>query len=394
MFKYFVCIFCFIFLFCDQFVVAEVLDKEEIIKHCDLIAMKFKEKRESIRTWQGVVEADIVVYDSANDDKKPVRQVKYVIEFWLDVVKGKRSFISTPLEDIEYKSDGSTITNHLRVLGMLIDDELVCQRRSSKLDSDENLLDLKKTMPGLTHEGMVTNHAVSAGYLVILPKLDHYPGKGNFLEDCNPMVLLQPHHPPMDERFSTFALFVKNNKDYADWLLFEQKGNLFFSKTIPHKGDEMLPLNTFIVDMQKDCSIVGYQCRHAKTGSIIYSWEPEYILQSGILLPDKVSVISGHGTSQARYRFVKSIINSPIPDANFTLQHIGVRQGDTVYDNRTNTESVITDSSFPEALSTIALKRPRFGTLNYLLIGIGTLMLLTGLVRVYIKLRSNKTKQS
>ena len=104
--------------------------------------------------------------------------------------------------------------------------------------------------------------------------------------------------------------------------------------------------NRYVVDLNKGGNYLLNEGGGRK-------WSAEYQHISGVWIPKKIVDLS----QQPDGRFIRTAkiwtnqkINEPIPDDIFSIKTLGVRRGDTVYDERTGTVAKIEGSEYPEAL--------------------------------------------
>lgn len=367
-------VICLLFGLSVAQALAEELTDEEVIRLCEITALKSKERMETIRTWYGVADVEVHAYKSNVDDGIPERIVRSQINFAVDRVNDRRSFVIKTLENRLLDENGNYIEGPLAIYGGLILDDVFYRYTTEDFNAEGTVDSWQERIPGSTRESLLSDRAVSSGSLVIIPGTGPDPASYSLLENFDPMVWFECRPMSVEGRYSTFADMVRINPESRKNHVFEKQGNMFLHRTIP-RGTNPGRISSHAIDMSKEFALVSAIQKNYETGKVVYRWAPELKELDGILQPVKIEEITDSGTSLTKITFVDSHINVPIPESNFTLHYLGVRQEDMVYDNRTQTRSRVADTSFPEALYKMQQERPKSRT-NYVWLTIGLVMVL------------------
>jgi hypothetical protein len=176
-----------------------------------------------------------------------------------------------------------------------------------------------------------------------------------------------------------------------------QAGNFLtikIEREIPVKiGHEIGPkpaAHIYVFDTTKSYYLIEYK---TMINNICFRyWKCEPVLVDGVWFPSTVSEFTVGGKNKNEYRFSNVKINQKIPDNIFTLQFMGVRQKDYIFDTRTQTESEVDDPSFPlpEYLKQIERKSKS----KWIFIGVGLLLIFISVYRMFSRWRKKKTPEN
>ena len=303
------CLLCVIFLlfslFAVQAVRAEELTDEEVIRLCEITALKSKERMETIRTWYGAADVEVQVYKSNVNEGIPERIIKAHIEFSVDRVNDRRSFVIKTLEHRILDENGDYAEGPHAINGGLILDDVFYRYTTEDFNAKGTVDSWQERIPGSTRESLLSDRAVSSGSLVIIPGTGPDPASYSLLENFDPMVWFQFRPGSVERRFSTFAEMVRVHPESREFHVFEKQGNMFLHRSIP-RGINPGRLSSHAIDMTKEFALVSAIQKNYETGKVVYRWEPELKELDGILQPVKVEEITDNGTSLTKITFVNS----------------------------------------------------------------------------------------
>ena len=378
---------------CVQVVGAEELAVHEIIALCQQTAFASKKTMETIRTWQGVANVEVLAFAPQDFTGSPERYVKAEIEFFVDKVEDKRCFMVTTQENRSREGD-RYVSHKCDILGVLIIDDVVYHHTRKNLDVSDTLEAFDSSVPGSTLESLISDRAVSSGNLIIRQR-DEEESRSeadSLLENFDPFVWLHPRAFPTDRRFLEFANLVEANPErFQEKMTFEKKGDMFIATNIPAEQFSSVRV-TFVVDTTKEFSVVSRHSEDVKSGVLVRSWVADFEEKNGLFLPQFVEEMLGSGKYVTKIKFSRSVINAPIPEKVFTLEQLGVRQEDRMYDHRTQTEGTVVDPKLPAALYKMQLERSQsHRTLQrHVLTTIGVLLFLIVLTRMYFRWQAKR----
>jgi hypothetical protein len=144
----------------------------------------------------------------------------------------------------------------------------------------------------------------------------------------------------------------------------------------------------YVFDTTKSHYLIEYETR--MNDSCLMHWKCEPVLVDGIWFPSTVSEVTVNGKYKKEYRFSNVKINKKIPDKVFTLQFLGVRQQDFVYDTRTQTKSQIEDTAFPLPEYLKNLEKKSMSKSKWIFIGTGLFLIFLSLYRLFSQWRKKK----
>jgi hypothetical protein len=128
-----------------------------------------------------------------------------------------------------------------------------------------------------------------------------------------------------------------------------------------------------------------WDCQYEKIDTF---WMPKKTIYEIYSAVDKNSVNESHEVID----WTSHQINKPVPDSTFTLQNMGVCRGDLLNDKRIGSMTIISGDEFPpppHQSSSTAIRKP-YWLARLILIGFGIILLLSALVRVYLKRRAKR----
>ncbi|MDR2440531.1 MAG: outer membrane lipoprotein-sorting protein [Planctomycetaceae bacterium] len=169
-----------------------------------------------------------------------------------------------------------------------------------------------------------------------------------------------------------------------------QTGNFLTVKEESELGSKPAA-HIYVFDTTKSYYLIEYKTM--LNNSCYRYWSCEPILIDGIWFPSTVSEFTVGGKNKKEYRFSNVKINKKIPDDVFTLQFLGVRQKDHVFDTRTQTASEINDPAFPLPEYLKNLEKKSTSISNWILIGAGLFLIFCSLYRIFLQWRKKKTSE-
>ncbi|MDR3108144.1 MAG: hypothetical protein LBU65_00450 [Planctomycetaceae bacterium] len=127
-----------------------------------------------------------------------------------------------------------------------------------------------------------------------------------------------------------------------------------------------------------------FACDYEQVNSF---WVPKYLTEKIYA----TGQASGETTSQTTVRWNSHSINTPSPSDSFTLQSLGLRQGDELYDHRTQQKTIIAGDDFPESFEFDTKRIERHSNTRYIIMGLGIVLIITAITMKYFQYR-NKNK--
>jgi hypothetical protein len=131
-------------------------------------------------------------------------------------------------------------------------------------------------------------------------------------------------------------------------------------------------------------------------GKGIY-WKCQLQKIDGIWIPAETLMINDYpDATREWFKLIwkKNELNISIPKETFSIDSLNLHRGTIVYDYRIDEEYVISDDKYPPLPSSVVpVRHNPYWLSRLILIGLGTILLLAALVRVYLKWRA-KHKES
>lgn len=269
-------------------------DKELLKK----TANEFSANLDRLKTWQG--QAEIVDTLERNDNKSHLFS-KSKINFVLDRDADALRWTWT---DIKNEPDGKENT--------------------------------KSALNGMMKNGLIyrfsipPNNRVISQVQVIPQPDDPMPIRGRGGQ-FNPMHYLKQMSY---DTYGRLMWYYENGEALQHPVLVKKNGTMIVLRVTI---DEVV--NEYTFDTSKNCNLVKY---YAKDSIVEEDWTIDFEKKGNMYIP--ISAKRKATTKREGYdeidmisvRFIDNIVNAEIPADEFTLEKLGVRPGDIIYDHRTN----------------------------------------------------------
>jgi hypothetical protein len=377
--------------------------EQQINDFCERVLNTAKINRESIRTWKGNLSVKLEFFDPKTQKSTGKLQAK--IDFAIDVVKNMQISVAKIIDDKRIEDDSVFRERPRRIIGFLFRDNLTyafdgvdpkgpiinpanvlgsptaayadSSKPYVKVDksiSPANLLGSVRIIPGMEH-----------------PVVHHFPSP----EFHDPFYGLSLGKEAWLNINSLVKLLKKGTFSYINYDMVILETNNSSGTTIlrllPHVNSGNITTE-YEFDKNGLC-IREYGAESVKqkvAGRYECILETDYIKINGIWVPNKIRVVLEHAKLCFEYTFNDQVINEPLDDDAFSLKALGVKQGDWVKDLRTDASYPIDDPSLPKHDFDNILNRRDFSMAQIILISFGTILLLSALIRVYLKWRAKR----
>jgi hypothetical protein len=185
-----------------------------------------------------------------------------------------------------------------------------------------------------------------------------------------------------------------HSKDIATLVTKDDKIILDLRHTNPLTKDTAH--TTYIFDVKQGYNVVAHSYQIEKENKVVQKnqWKCNYMQLSNFWLPKitEIDTYLPNITTKQIIDWTSHQINKPIPDSTFTLQNMGVCRGDQLYDERTETNTIITGDDFPPVFHVIETN-VRFPFARYVLIVSGIILIVISLFHKYRKWRANRKEE-
>jgi hypothetical protein len=166
----------------------------------------------------------------------------------------------------------------------------------------------------------------------------------------------------------------------------EQIGDTIIYRSKKPYGSDHPNINIFTFDLSKGGLVTSREYIDPK--GTCSRFDGELVKTNGVW---HYKVLDWKMNNQLIYRtkLIKSLINQPIDEKLFTLQGIGVKQGDLVTDTIKGTASVILDPAFDVPITKESLRRTSY--IRFTLIVLGSFLIIFSIILKFYQYR-NKNK--
>ena len=233
------------------------------------------------------------------------------------------------------------------------------KRWAITVEKNTNIHDGKETSTpvmlnfGMFHEGAYYDLKYTAPYKDnrhVLAVQDHQFSRPGFMYDVfDPIYFFGYGGTKFDEYFMHL---YKNAKEMTGWSIKKEGDYIVLQLVINKYGS--IPMMLYNIDLTKGANVTRVESRENETDSkseSIWQWKWKEI--NGAWVPTEVSrdnIVSLPAPTKVYHNRIvweKNEVNVALASDEFALQRLGARQGDLIIDTRKNTQTRITDKSFP-----------------------------------------------
>jgi hypothetical protein len=165
----------------------------------------------------------------------------------------------------------------------------------------------------------------------------------------------------------------------------EQNGNIIIYRSKKPYGSDRPNINIFTFDLSKGGLVTSREYIDPK--GTCSRFDGELVKTNGVW---HYTVLDWKINNKLIYRtkLIKSLINQPIDEKLFTLQGIGVKQGDLVTDTIKGTAYTISDPSYPVPITKETLYRTSYTRLIFIVSG--AFLVILSIILKFYKYRNKK----
>jgi hypothetical protein len=332
------------------------------------IANRNRMNIESMMTIQGTADVEACSYENETLVSKQRKKIIFAVNLKHNYIVSKSSqYENWKIEETGKKDFRCNID------GFLFKDDVAYWYHAANPDIKH------PDVNPLFHPSVIGNIIVNQRNIV----QNHY---SKWSECFNPLHNIVPYASPMPfEQMSAYATIFTNYPPPLPYSA-SRSGDLL---TIKYKNDRRKPplVNQYVFDVSKSYYLIAFQSsvgnRYGK------NWKCELAKINEVWFPSVVENASAGGSDTIKIAFSEVKINKEIPENFFTLQFLGVRQKDHIFDARTQTTSEIDDPAFPLPEYLKQLER-KSSTLNWIFIGTGLFLIFCALYRLFSQWRNKK----
>jgi hypothetical protein len=366
-----IAVFIFVVSFCTDVISAQETKSIPVsAAFFEDVSARNRSNIESIVTIQGEVEIEHDQYEEENVTS--FRQSKTV--FAVDNKRNYRLSIRFLNKNVLLENGVENKEGYCNIDGFLYMDDIAYWYYAANPNAgDPNINPL--------------NHASVIGMIRIEQRNVNLHDNSRLPEYFNPFDRMTPSRVDPSERMLSAAMSLSHKSDiHKSSVTYSatQTGDILTVKAESQFGSKQAA-HFYFFDTTKSHCLIEYKT--IIDNSCYRYWSCKPILVDGIWFPSTISEFTVGGKNKKEYRFSNVKINKKIPEDVFTLQFLGARQKDHVFDARTKTESVINDPAFllPEYLKNLE-KKPisnRNWILIWILIGVGLLSIFLLIYRMF-----------
>jgi hypothetical protein len=237
----------------------------------------------------------------------------------------------------------------------------------------------------------------------LLPVQDHpFSVPGSTCEVFDPEYFFTFENNNVDE----ILLKLSNNADKATGYSIKKEGDTVIIQ-LARKKDNPIPNALYYIDLSKGANLTQVEMRTIEINLLtetIWRWSWQEI--NGVWVPKEITkdnICSLPEPEECHNRIVwkNTEVNVPLASDEFSLQKLGIRQGDVLFDTRTNTKTIITDKSFPTEAQvkkktsnqeqTVIQRRSGFGGSYFTIISITVLLILAIIMLIRFVFRARRS---
>jgi len=307
-------------------VAQETLSNQELSKTLEDIALHNQKNFESIHTLSG--KADVEVRRYENDNLVVLQKTE--IFFAVDKKRDWRVTRNTQYENWKMEN-GEKKISPCDISGYLLKDEEVYWYYAANPNVGNPDVD-------------PMNHASVKGTIRLDKRDPLQHDVSSRISNFDPFRRIVPRiSPAPSENMKSFAKFLATEPPPLPYSI-SQNGDLTTVIAEVTHGLSSVT-NKYVFDVSKSCYLVEYW---SSLNDIVgMDWKCEIEKIDGVWFPTLVTETISNGKSVTQLKFSDVKINQDIADDYFTLQFLGVKQQDHLYDTRTKTASEIDDPAFP-----------------------------------------------
>ena len=319
---------------------ADLGDEAEILP---VAAKQYQANLDSIRTWRGTIEiTDDSVFTRSPEEKidPHVTKSEATVEFVCDrQKKAFRSNYSCRKMEIKGAMPHELGRNdhlpHKPVLNIMVKDDgyyrFLYDAGYDSLPSEDG----KRQIP--------------VGRFAVISPSNERKGTQALGEEIDPFYWFTYRGRNVKEVFDNYYAWHKAKEDLSHVSL-SQTGNIV---TLVVRGGDQ-GFNTFTVDLGQGANLIGYSAASGPRETL-ENWTYEYAIVNGAWVPRRVTlemVLPDEFHIIRTLQWVKSVVNEPVKEEEFSLVKLGLRQGDEVQDHRIGKTYRIKSADYPPATGT------------------------------------------
>jgi hypothetical protein len=345
----------------------------------DKATMKMKANMEGIRTWQGKV-----LYKRKQPAGKWVDDMEIV--FYVDRVHSRRLIITKHIKtEIEGREQP------LDIIGLFIDADKYYEYRTRNHDGIIPIPGGKRIRLEDVKQGNVPEFKESFLYGQL--RVDMYSNfrfsYHNLKDNFNPFVVLldvREENAGVGSMCHYLSQIIRQKPSHQCTILLKEENSKIH---ISFKRLQDANPNIYIYDMSLGGN--GIYSKILCFGSAqIRNVEFEKIKE--YFVPKKVDYKLREEIHET-IEFVSQKINEPITDEVFRVQTMGVKRGDSFFDERTKTLSTVDNIDFLRHEPIVYLPRKSFNYTRFILIALGLLLILIAIFMKWRQWSKSKTKR-
>jgi hypothetical protein len=363
--------YLFLFVFLNSLVFAELSDED--VRLIQRLIQQNISNIETIRTWSGNGIHKNILY---TPDHKERKKTEMKFSFAVDKVQSYQFGYSNMVMDYNIL-DGKREDNLLPICGIMVLRDVMYRYQARDIKG-----------PGIGNKSPDIASPTDYRGTLIISSDQVKLNKNDFTETLDPFYCCKFANSLPSTYFSHMIKKRPKSTQFQSSDTLSRDNNLLTLRTeVKIKNDDKTLINEYTADISKGGSFT--RCKSSRADLFETIWTSELEKVSGVWVPKKMIETVDFGKNYTEIIYTENKINESIPDSMFTLKSLGVRNGDALIDMRIGLHSQVEDESLPE-LVLPDVSRKSYWLARLILIGFGTILLLSALVRVYLKWRAKR----